>query len=655
MSFVPATPIAITIRPSDFPYQFTELINFRGDFDQSILRGEPVNPKGIAYHQQTDRLLVSLSPYHGEIAARSQILNAVARNGARERFSPGYRMHRRVESKIAVAPDSGPPVSAGFTPGQVFIGRGPTTQISRLAANGEVIDDVWVDFAEGDGLWGGLCFDTEGDFGGRLIAVESNGRIYLVGADGSFALLADLGLRLEGVAVAPATFGAFARHIIVGCEGYNDDDPHGGEIFAISANNEQHLLANIGYAAEHIQFIPPNGGTYYQTQLSFDRERENRILAVSSSQFLNRLGRMIVVNEMTGELWEVAWDGSRYTQQQVGRVPGRWSTAGFNVQGTELEAGCFAVKSPLIPNWSNWQAVPGNFTTDRAPAAAANLIGDVVLFGNGINDREVYQNRGRDRQQQIAPGGPQSIPPDSNGEREWRGWTRDPARITTLHALACTEHNARVYAFAVRTDGRILHKFYNPDETELTIQPWEEVPGELQTNTAAASAVVNGRLVLCAISTDRRVFLNELAPGGRYWSGWYPIPGGGSTDVTPTVVSFQDELHVFIKGLTSKRILAKTRTADGVWGPWAEVPGEGRTDAPITAVVSQDRLYVFVKGTDRLPYVNVASETGTWSGWHVLPNPGATDTSLAPAAAGGRVYLFSKGLDDRQVYVRSTV
>jgi hypothetical protein len=162
-------------------------------------------------------------------------------------------------------------------------------------------------------------------------------------------------------------------------------------------------------------------------------------------------------------------------------------------------------------------------------------------------------------------------------------------------------------------------------------------------------------LVLCAISSDRRIFLNELAPGGRYWSGWYTIPGGGSTDLTPTVATFQDELYVFIKGLTSRRILVKARTADGDWTPWAEVPGAGRTDAPISAVATDGQLFVFVKGTDGLPYVNVASETGAWSGWHMLPNPGVTDAALAPTAIGNHVFLFAKGVNDRQVYVRATV
>ncbi|MGE0883366.1 MAG: hypothetical protein AB7P14_07470 [Blastocatellales bacterium] len=644
---VAANPLAVVFPPSDYPYSFIEVTAFRGDFDPS--QGF-VNPKGIAYHKSLDRLVVSLTP-SGFEAARNQILNLVARDGSRTRFAPAFTAYRGIESKIAIVPESGAPVEAGFTPGEIFCGRGPQTEISRLSANGEVLADIFANFGPGGGMWGGLAFDTEGEFGGKLIAVEAYGKVYLVNPDGTFELLADLDLRLEGVAVAPATFGPLAKHIITGCEGNGDEDPRGGEIYAIGKDRQITLLADIGYAAEDIQFVPPSGGTFYQNQICFDRERENRLLSVSASQFINRLGRMIVNNEMTGELWEITWDGTKYTQQSVGYVPGRWSSQGFVIQGTELEAACFAVKKPRVPNWTDWQLVPGSILTDRAPAAASTLEGEVVLFGKAREDREIYLNRLRQRGQSALPD------PDEDGRgREWQGWQRDPFRIVTPYALSCSLHNSRMYAFAVKAEGGILHKFYSPNESEQTIQPWQEVPGGLQTNTNVASATVNGRLVLCALGQDRRIYLNELAPGGRHWSGWYVIPGGGSTDVTPTVVSFQDELYVFIKGLTSKRILLKARSLNGDWTPWGEIPGAGRTDAPITAASTDGQLYVFIKGAnDGFPYVNVASETGTWSGWQLLPNSGITDTAIASTAVGNRVYLFAKGIDNPQIFVRSTI
>lgn len=645
MPSTPAAPIAVTLPPSDNPYTFVEVTAFRGDFDSSLGFS---NPKGVAYHPALDRLIVSIAP-SGFQGGQTQILNLVAADGTRTRFAPGFQMYREVESKIVIVPESGPPVDAGFTPGEIFVGRGPNTEISRLSANGDVLADVFTKLSPNSSLWGGLAFDTEGQFGGRMIAVETDGKIYLVSPNGSAELLIDMHLRLEGVAVAPTTFGPLAKQIIVGCEGYGDDDPHGGEIYAISKDLTVTLLADIGFAAEDIRFIPQAGATFYQTQICFDRERENRLFSVSSSQFLLRYGKMIVNNEMTGELWEIGWDGQRYTLQLAGRVPGRWSTQGFNLQGTELEAGCFAIKKPQIPQWTDWAFIPGTFLTDRAPAAATDPSGEVLLLGKGSNDRSVYLNRLREPVQSALP--------DPEGEpRTWTGWQRDPLSVTTPHALSCSQHNLKMHAFAVKPEGNILHKPFSADDTQEAALPWQEVPGGMLTSTAVSSAVVNGRLVLCALGQDRSVYLNELAPGGRYWSGWQLIPGGGSTDITPTVIGFQDELYLFIKGLTSKRILMRTRTLSGEWTSYGEVPGAARTDSPITAITNAGQLYVFIKGANDLaPYVNVASETGSWSGWQQLPNPGATDVALAAAPSNNRVYLFAKGINNPSIFVRSTL
>src|SRR5881296_647968 len=93
-----AQPIAVTLPPSDYPYSFVEVVAFRGDFDPSL---GFANPKGIAYHRQVDRLVVSLSP-SGFDPERNQILNLVARDGSRTRFAPNFQAFRGIESKIAI-------------------------------------------------------------------------------------------------------------------------------------------------------------------------------------------------------------------------------------------------------------------------------------------------------------------------------------------------------------------------------------------------------------------------------------------------------------------------------------------------------------------------------------------------------------------------
>lgn len=87
---------------------------------------------------------------------------------------------------LTVVPSSGPPVDAGFVPGDIFVNRGPTGQISRLSSAGAVLADVWVDLGS-NGLWGGMTIDTAGSFGGRLAVVDNDGKVYperLIGLEG---------------------------------------------------------------------------------------------------------------------------------------------------------------------------------------------------------------------------------------------------------------------------------------------------------------------------------------------------------------------------------------------------------------------------------------------------------------------------------------
>ena len=63
------------------------------------------------------------------------------------------------------------------------------------------------------------------------------------------------------------------------------------------------------------------------------------------------------------------------------------------------------------------------------------------------------------------------------------------------------------------------------------------------------------------------------------------MPGGGHTNASPTVVNFQEELYLLIKGLTSNHILAMARSTDAnSWSEWAELPGARSTDADVAAV-----------------------------------------------------------------------
>jgi hypothetical protein len=628
------------VAPSIFPLRFAEVVNFRGDFGTDV-----VNPKGVAFHPGLNQVLVTLTPNGQPPGTRSLVLNQVAVDGSRSVFAAGYHPYRDVESMLAVVPPSGPAIAAGFTAGDVFVNRGPNGEISRLSSTGAVLADIWVGL-QSNGLWGGVAFDSSGSFGGQLIALDMSGKIFLINAKAQFALLADLAAKLgvpirsEGVAVAPTSFGPFGGYMFVGVEGNNDTDPQTGNVYAIDQNGTPTLFTSIGYTAEHIVFVPANCATYYHAQLSFARARENRLWSVSSSQFLARVGRMLVINEMSGDLWEIAWDGSKYLQSLAGRVSGRWTSEGLLTQHEELEGGDFAVLRPSEPAWNDWSQVPGNGTTDARPSASGDLAGNLHLFAKGIVDRRVYM---------------QSM---WGNTEVWTGWVEvPPGGLTTNHSIASAMHEGNLHLFAVRDDGHIVHKRAFIGTGPVTSEPWTEVPpGGQVTDAAVSAAVGTGRLVLCAKGIDNQLYINELAVGGLNWSGWSAVPGGGATNAGPALVAFQDELYLFIKGLTSGKILVQARSVEGTqWSQWAELPGNGQTDASAVASSANNQCYVFVRGLDSTPYLNVGSPSGSWSGWSQLPNPGTTDVALGCAALGPRVYLFAKGIQDKALYVRRTI
>lgn len=89
---------------------------------------------------------------------------------------------------------------------------------------------------------GGLAFDETGSFGGQLVAVDTNGKIFLVDSGTNITQLVDLAartgvsMRAEGIAVAPSAFGPLGGQVIVGIEGNDDSDPQSGKVYAVNVN-----------------------------------------------------------------------------------------------------------------------------------------------------------------------------------------------------------------------------------------------------------------------------------------------------------------------------------------------------------------------------------------------------------------------------------
>jgi hypothetical protein len=610
-----------------------ETIAFSGDFP-----GNFDSPKMGAYHPGLRKILVTLSPYFGDQNAYIQYIDAVCSatavgvtSGTRERWST-FRPNRNVEASLVVVPPNGPPVAAGFSPGDVFVSKDTTGAITRLSSTGAVISDPWSTPPAPAGLWGGLAFDTAGSFGGKLIAVATQGDIFSIDHNGSHSLLKHTTKRWEGVAVAPSTFGPHGGHLIVGVEGYSESDTESGKLYALAPDGTLIVIATIGWIIDALAFVPAEGGTFYQCQLSFKHQRDNRLWSATSSQFLARRGELIVSNELSGEIWAVKWDGAQYVPAIIGRVPGRWTSSGFNEQGTELEGACFAHLAPTAPQWTDWAVIANGGTTDVAPAAFAHSVGgtppvfNLHLFTKGIVDRAVYVN--------------------TRSSGTWSGVSEvSPGGLTTSHSIAAVEYNGQGYVFVVRDDNTIAFKMlYDVGSDAQTTGAWLTVPGGGHTDAAVAAAVFQGDLVLCGKGViDKRLYVNRLRYGGRTWTGWSVVPGGLRTDAAPALVVFQDELYVFTKQLGADGVQVQAATPEYAWTAPVQPPGTPTTTVAPAAATLATQLYLLAPDPSTRNAVAIVSETGTWGPWLPLPHAGTTDVSIAATTFGDdQLYLIAK-------------
>jgi hypothetical protein len=714
-------PLATETAPSPFPLSLTTLVVFYRDsppfpLPSSITELPPptnptndtVNAKGIAYLPQRG-LVVSLT---ANLAGNPCLKVIDPQTGSRSRWAPKDKnqkdliLHRGMENKLAVVPAR---PGSGFTPGDLFVatgnggnGGGISNQIARVRADGSDFQQTWAEPSAAlqsldgktiGGPRGGLAFDNPGGaFNGELIVLLRQQQLFRVDSSGTATLIADLsdlGLLPEGVAVTPTTFGPHSGEIAVGIEGNQDDSngvgsngakSNGGKIYLVSANKTKTLLADIHSATEDLRVVPAMGGTLYLTEIDFHHESGNRILVATSSQLLPYRGQLLAINEMSGEIWAIAYVSlpePHYTLTLIGRVFD-WTSEGLtgppSGEASELEQCCFAEVEPVLPNWTSFSELPGGFTTDQHVACCAN---DKTLYVIGTSNGHGGYTAGELYYSKLENG---------QWDTPWHPLGFAPTHNTTLAPAAAVQHG-KLHVFAVDS---ATNKTYHSDRS---IGTWEEVPS-MSTTLAPAAALVNGWVVLCVVSSDTNALrINELRPTGQPgFTGPVDVPasdpnaprirelsltsqtGPGPTahfddpdtaDYAPAVAGFQGDLWLF--HVHSSRVYVRARTAAGQWTNSTELPGFGRTDVGVGAaglpslvagVPYSKQLYTFLKeSSSNHLQINMASETGTWSGWSSIDTTHTTDRAIAACVQDATkpvVHQFAKRLADGKVLWRNT-
>ncbi len=132
---------------------------------------------------------------------------------------------------------------------------------------------------------------------------------------------------------------------------------------------------------------------------------------------------------------------------------------------------------------------------------------------------------------------------------------------------------------------------------------------------------------------------------------WTPM--SGTTDVTPSPVSFAGKLFLFARGIGDQKVYVRSSTDGSAWSDWNVLSGT-TTDVSLAPVVFGSTLYVFARGaSDSGIHVNSSTDGNAWSGWSVAFT-GTTNVAVAPVVYGGKLHVFVKGINDQTVYVTSS-
>ncbi len=137
---------------------------------------------------------------------------------------------------------------------------------------------------------GYLAFDEVGSWGHALLAVDDNGLLWSISANGTAKVIEDfgVGLKPEGIAVAPLTFGGFGGYLIVSLE------RKAPQIVAISPTDTSKLVTIAQFPEEEperVLIIPPNSDLFVAKFV------EGSVLKITAVNFSGYAGSLLVITE----------------------------------------------------------------------------------------------------------------------------------------------------------------------------------------------------------------------------------------------------------------------------------------------------------------------------------------------------------------------
>jgi len=153
-------------------------------------------------------------------------------------------------------------------------------------------------------------------------------------------------------------------------------------------------------------------------------------------------------------------------------------------------------------------------------------------------------------------------------------------------ASACTDRDGKTLYVVARHPENGTIWWTHTDANLQTWAGWTEVPGGGTTNLAPTISSTlygtfnNQHLAALAVGTDDTIHMNLYDVGSDFWSGWVTLGGTTNTPVFGFVSGIT--FRVFSKGLGDGKVYVKERNLKLTWSNWKHVDGDFLTDFSVT-------------------------------------------------------------------------
>jgi len=227
-----------------------------------------------------------------------------------------------------------------------------------------------------------LAFDTVGTWGYALFALDDDGLLWSITADGAAKVLENFsnfgqgqGLKPEGIAVAPQSFGGLGGQLIITLEGAT-------RVLAIPPNDTSKLvtIAQLpGEEPERVLAIPPQSDLYVAGWVT------GTTYGMPAADLSKYVGSLIVITEGENEPFAsftvLQATGDNVTKIRIGTVPGSPHLEGASFVPSSLASGATTINYPpaAVPDIGGTATIIGLILG----VAAVAILATVLKFKRG--------------------------------------------------------------------------------------------------------------------------------------------------------------------------------------------------------------------------------------------------------------------------------